>query len=84
MQPYNCSNVVKSGVAACCQVEDAAERLGDSSPNPHGGREDDLFIRLAAVLLKITYADTTADLRNHFTLLLLSPLSRHRTSVAFP
>ena len=77
-----CSSV-KPCAAACCQVEGAAERLGDSGPNPHGC-EDDLFTRLAAVLLKNTSADITADLRDHFTLLLLSPLSRYRTSSSFP
>ena len=49
---------MKPGVASCCQVEDAAERLGDSSPNPHGGCEDDLFIRMTAVCLRNTSADT--------------------------
>ena len=63
---------MKPGVASCCQVEDAAERLGDSSPNPHGGREDDLFIRQTAVCLRNTSADT---LQTRVTIYPSSPVS---------
>ena len=48
--------------AVGCQVNDAAERLGDTRPNPHGG-EDDLSSSQAAVILQNTSADIVADLR---------------------
>ena len=67
----DCSQV-KSCPAAGCQVNGAAERLGDTRPNPHGG-EDDLSSSQTAVILQNTSADIAADLRGRFTLL-LSPL----------
>ena len=68
----DCS-LVKSCPAAGCQVNDAAERLGDTRPNPHGG-EDDLSSSQTAVILQNTSADIAADSRGRFTLFLLSPL----------
>ena len=64
---------MKSCPAAGYQVDDAAERLGDTGPNPHGG-EDDLSSSQAAVILQNTSADIAADLRGRFTLLLSPPL----------
>ena len=61
--------------AVGCQVNDAAERLGDTRPNPHGG-EDDLSSSQTAVILQNTSADIAADSRGRFTLFLLSPLSQ--------
>ena len=64
---------MKSCPAAGYQVDDAAERLGDTRPNPHGG-EDDLSSNQTAAILQNTSADIAADLRGRFTLFLLSPL----------
>ena len=46
--------------------------MGDHNLVPHG-RDDDLTTRMAAVLLRNTSADITADLRDHLTLLLPPP-----------
>ena len=73
---------MKSCPAAGYQVDDAAERLGDTRPNPHGG-EDDLSSNQTAAILQNTSADIAADLRGRFTLFLLSPLFRNRASDSF-
>ena len=73
---------MKSCPAAGYQVDDAAERLGDTGPNPHGG-EDDLSSNQTAAILQNTSTDIAADLRGRFTLFLLSPLSRNRASDSF-
>ena len=73
---------MKSCPAAGYQVDDAAERLGDTRPNPHGG-EDDLSSNQTAAILQNTSTDIAADLRGRFTLFLLSPLSRNRASDSF-
>ena len=70
---------MKSCPAAGYQVDDAAERLGDTGPNPHGG-EDDLSSNQTATILQNTSTDIAADLRGRFTLFLLSPLFRNRAS----
>ena len=56
---------MKSCPAAGYQVDDAAERLGDTGPNPHGG-EDDLSSNQTAAILQNTSTDIAADLRYHF------------------
>ena len=73
---------MKSRPAAGYQVTHAAERLGDTRPNPHGG-EDDLSSSQAAVILQNTSADIVADLRDRFTLLLPSPPPRYRARGIF-
>ena len=55
---------MKSCPAAGYQVDDAAERLGDTKTNPHGG-EDDLSSNQTAAILQNTSADIAADLRFH-------------------
>ena len=57
---------MKSCPAAGCQVNGAAERLGDTRPNPHGG-EDDLSSSQTAVILQNTSADIAADLRKYIS-----------------
>ena len=53
---------MKSCPAAGYQVDDAAERLGDTGPNPHGG-EDDLSSNQTAAILQNTSTDIAADFR---------------------
>ena len=65
---------MKSRTAAGYQVTHAAERLGDTRPNPHGG-EDDLSSSQTAVILQNISADIAADSRGRFTLFLPSLLS---------
>ena len=51
---------MKSRPAAGYQVTHAAERLGDTRPNPHGG-EDDLSSSQTAVILQNASADIAAS-----------------------
>ena len=58
---------MKSCPAAGYQVTNAAERLGDTRPNPHGG-EDDLSSNQTTAILQNISADIAADFR-YYTVL---------------